>query len=56
MINQTASQYLWRYLQQKVPRYKTQGHQNKMAIYLVSMFTDAHLRNAAFELLKSVDT
>ena len=31
-------------------------HQNKMAIYLVSMFTDAYLRYAAFELLKSVDT
>ena len=31
-------------------------HQNKMAIYLVSVFTDAYLRYAAFELLKSVDT
>ena len=27
-----------------------------MAIYLVSVFTDAYLRYAAFELLKSVDT
>ena len=52
MPNQEVSQYLWRYLQQKGPRYTKTKWQS---VWLVSMFTDAHLHYTAFELLESVD-
>ena len=55
MVNQTVSQYLWWYLQQKGPRYTKTKLQSIFSVWLVSMFTDAHLHYTVFELLESVD-
>ena len=52
----SSKQFLNTFNKKFQTKHLTWWHQNKTAICLISMFTDAHLHYAAFELLKSVDT